>query len=77
MLTSFSTYLSPTSCCHIHGAALLIDSQKCRLAFTAIVCATFALIKASDPLQVLALSGQATPLKGGKLGRSADLKDGI
>ena len=60
-----------------HGAALLNCSQKGRLAFTNIICATFALIKTSVPLQVLALSGQATPLQGGKLGRSADLKEGI
>lgn len=60
-----------------HDAALLNCSQKGRLAFTTIICATFALIKTSVPLQVLALPGQATPLKGGKLGRSADLKEGI
>lgn len=51
--------------------------QKGRLAFTTIICVTFALIKTSVPLQVLALSEQATPLKGGKLGRSVDVKDGV
>lgn len=59
-----------------HGAALLNCSQKGRLAFTAVICVHLLL---SRPLfHYKCWHFLVRPLlKGGKLGRSADLKGGI